>query len=133
MSRSLVPKDTASLLRRARAVKADIHDVLQQVHETRQQAQAILEEARQVHPDDAWAHLSPAPQANPRVNTPPQLSRHVSSDEDYQAAAKEVLQAFRTVLTGFPLRWQVHVVKVLTAHILAAGKEHIQPPTALSA
>lgn len=115
MSRDIVPKDMAALIQRVQTVTTDIQDLRQQLRATREHAQAILEQARQVSLDTAWAHLreTPAPTALPSEEGPPVTPQpdQPSLDLDTREAARLI----GAILRHLPLEQQVIIVKALAS------------------
>jgi hypothetical protein len=142
--------DWAPLMCRAQRACMDIAAVRGELAITWAETQRVLALARQVSGANGWGdHRDAAPViaaelpadaashadgwlAHP-CDAPPILAE-LSADEDLHEMAMEVLRMMRELLNGFPVEWQVSMIRVITARtMLVVAAQLKQQPTTLSA
>jgi hypothetical protein len=122
----MAPEDEVSaLIQRAQRACRDVATVRDQLAITRAESQRLLTLARQ---EDSTASITADTAATlPIVEEP-------RAEEELHVLAMEVLHMMRELLNGFPVEWQVSIVKVITARtMLVVGGQLQKQPIVLSA
>jgi hypothetical protein len=113
--------DLDTLIDRAQRACDALGTVRAEVALTRAETRRLIELSHQASALDAWS----IPNAvAPIVEEPP-------ADLDPHELAMEVLRLMRELLNGFPVEWQVNIVKALTARtmLIVATQLHTPPLT----
>jgi hypothetical protein len=112
--------EVATLIQRAQRACDDLATVRDQIAITRAEAQRLITIARQA--SSAADRTIPEATILPHVDEPP-------TEVDPHALAMEVLRMIRELLNGFPIEWQVTIVKALTARtMLIIAAQSLKPP-----
>lgn len=131
--RALASEDLAQitamreLCEHSQRICAEARAAQQQAQATRRETRSLIERARLVRADAAWAHLdeTPAPTAltveEGRLLTP-QLEQP-SFGRDTRQAARRI----GAILREFPLEQQVIIVKALVARTMVLVRDHVHP------
>jgi len=114
--------DLDALLLRAKRACDDLATVRDEVAITRAETRQLLASAHQA---------SVADFRNVRDNSAPPIVEAPDAEIDPHALALEVLRMMRELLNGFPIEWQVSIVKALTARtmLIVAAQMHTPPLT----
>ena len=114
--------ELAALLDRAQRACDDLATVRDEVAITRVETQRLMALARKASSPDS--RIAPAASISLIVEEPP-------TDVDPHLLALEVLRMMRELLNGFPVEWQVTIVKAITARtmLIVAAQIHKPPLT----
>ena len=114
--------ELAALLDRAQRVCDDLATVRDEVAITRVETQRLIALARKASSPDS--RIAPAAPISLIVEEPP-------TEVDPHLLALEVLRMMRELLNGFPVEWQVTIVKAITARtmLIVAAQIHKPPLT----
>ena len=114
--------ELAALLDRAQRACDDLATVRDEVAITRVETQRLIALARKASSPDS--RIAPAAPISLIVEEPP-------TEVDPHLLALEVLRMMRELLNGFPVEWQVTIVKAITARtmLIVAAQIHKPPIT----
>jgi hypothetical protein len=116
--------DLAALMHRAQCACDALATVRDEIAITRAETQRLIAIARQASLATSW--IVPDETVALIVEEPP-------TDEDPHVLAMEVLRMMRELLNGFPVEWQLKIIKALTARTMLVVATQIHKPLLASA
>ena len=117
--------EVATLIQRAQRACDDLATVRDEIAITRAETQRLISIARQTSP--GADRTTPEATIQPIVDEP-------LTEVDPHVLAMEVLRMMRELLNGFPIDWQLRIVKALTARtMLMLAAQIVKPPLTLAA
>jgi hypothetical protein len=126
MSVAWTPTEILALIERARQQCVEIAAARKELAITRQETRALIERSQQIHNAAVWFAATPPSEA-------PAPAAAYNPLEEPNAHALETLRTIRDLLNGYPIEWQVTLVRILAVRTAAVAYDRMHPQLSMSA